>query len=206
MALDKQLLNTDFYHTRGATRKYDINQVRRQLAKAANQRMRRLEKEVSPITGNTYSFGAYDIAQEYLATKDKTRFSEALGLDRDLYDIIREITVLQGFLTSKSSTVRGQRAIEQKRVQTFVSKGIPESVAASKEFYEFLSSSTFTNLSKAFSSETLVEEFDRLAEEGATGEDIMKGFQEFEAQPGRKGFKDLVNTLNAKVLPKSGNS
>ena len=56
----------------------ELQRVRRQLAKVMNQRMVRLEQNKSPITGESYTFGAYDIMRDYLGAKDRNRFSEVL--------------------------------------------------------------------------------------------------------------------------------
>lgn len=208
--IDTELLETNFYQMSNSD-KMDLNSVRRQLAKAANQRMVRLEKATSDISGNNYAFGAYDIAQEFLSESGRHRFSEGLQLDRDMYDIIREITVLQNFLNSKSSRVGGQRAIEKQRVETFVKAGISSKTAKSKEFYDFLNSETFERLAGkvktkdatgkvkrtggVVNSEDLIEKYNKAADEGMKAEDIKAAFEEWQQTASKTGLKGLNKLL-----------
>lgn len=149
--------------------------VRRRLAKRTNQRLVRLERSVSNISGEAYHIGAYDLAQEYLreqknTDKKRLRFSEKLS-QRNAEDfgseteyrqfLLDEIAQLQSFLVSKSSTVGGNRAIEAKRVKTFKEAGISGEVATSKSFYNFITSAAYKFLdSRAVDSERLQELFD----------------------------------------------
>lgn len=210
--IETELLETNFYQMSNVEQ-MDLNSVRRQLAKAANQRMVRLEKATSNITGNTYAFGAYDIAQDFLSESGRHRFSEAMQLDRDMYDIIREITVLQNFLSAKSSRVGGQREIEKERVTTFVKAGISKEVASSKEFYDFLNSETFERLAGkskgrdengrikrtggVLNSEDIVDIYNRASDEGATHEEIMEAFEKWQNNAAETGIKGLLKTIKS---------
>lgn len=160
----------DYYHTSHTFK--ELQEVRRRLAKTANQRLVRLERAKSEVTGESYaSFGAADIAYEYLDRQGRNRFSEQLEFydskSQDSLSIRREIATLQSFISAKSSSVAGQKEIEAKRLKTFSGKGIAH--ASNKEFYAFLNSDTFKNYSKMFDSETVIELYDSAMEYNDAG-------------------------------------
>ena len=141
----------------------ELNAIRRTLAKRANQRLVRLERAYSDITGESYaSYGASEYAYNYLASQGRKRFSENKNYSDDFNLLRKEILEIQKFLGSKSSLVSGQREIEQKRIKTFESKGIRFS--GNKEFYDFLNSKDFADLSKSFDSDKIIELYDQSRE------------------------------------------
>lgn len=199
--IKSEKLTTNYYELVG---KADVYKIRRELAKSANQRMLRLERSVSPISGEHYTFGAYDIAHDYIKSTGKNRFSEAVQKNRDIYDVLNEISVLQAFLNSESSTIKGMHDIENRRVKTFESKGI--SFANTKEFYDFLNSASFTYLSThGFNSEDIIDLYQRSAEDGVDLNAIQKALDDFRDTPGRKSYKELVQKFDAKALKNSKN-
>ena len=211
MAIAKNLYETfDVY--RDVTTAADLQSIRRTLAKRANQRMVRLERAESKITGEKYDFGAIEIAKHYL--DGKKRFSENKSYTDDISKLRREITVLQGFLTSKSSTVKGMREIENARLKTFESgnwgakakygngKSRSLKFASTKEFYAFLNSSTFKKLtSSGFTSDQIVELYDNQRERLNGEEDALYEAMEQALEDYRNGqkatLKDLTSRLKA---------
>lgn len=174
MAKLQTLIETN-YNTKAYSVK-ELQAVRRQMAKAANQRMVRLETNFSPITGEAYTWGAHEHAQKYLKKKNrrgeegKLRYNEkatAIKTKRDLQD---EINELQAFLSAKTSRYGEQKKIEKARIETFESgkwggteeqpNGRKLKFASTKQFYDFLSSKLFKDLSKTFTSEQVVELYD----------------------------------------------
>lgn len=187
----------------------ELRTLRRQLAKAANQRLVRLENTKSDISGEEFTFGAYDIAMQYIEDSGRKRFSESLGYtpigrdtDTEAERLQGEIDVLQGFLGMKSSRVKGMRDIEKARVQTFEDKGI--TFASNKEFYDFLNSETFKNLTNnyIFTSETLIEEFQKAAEAGVSLSDIKDAVESYRRHSKRPSVKGLHNALMKKAPKK----
>ena len=184
----------------------DLKAVRRQLAKAANQRMLRLERSKSDITGESFAFGAYDIAKDYLDAKGRNRFRESKNVaNMDLWELKREINVLQGFINSKSSRVGGMKEIERQRVSAFESKGIK--FADTKEFYDFLNSNSFMYLTgnqkkkdgsygpTVIDSNTIIDMYNTYREKGLTPEQLQQALDDFRHAKGRKSQKRLVNTF-----------
>ena len=164
-----------------------LQAVRRKLAKRANQRMLRLERSASPITGKAYHVGAYDIAQAELG--DRKRFSEKLNYSTDITELKKEIGQLQAFLNAKSSTVAGNKQIEEARIATLTDLGrdeeghtpISEATARSAGFYDFISSKAFIYLSeKQVDSEGLQEIYDYYTEKkGLSYEDVQDIVDEY---------------------------
>lgn len=162
----------------------ELSQLRRKLAKRANQRMVRLERSSSPITGEAYHAGAYDLAQEYLRQTGRgTRFSESINYAKeDTYRLKREIMELDTFLHSKTSTVSGNKKAEQKRIETFTSSeyGLSAEVVASKGFYDFLQSEAYDYFVKnSFTSEQLMDVYNAYREEGASQYKIRQAIAKY---------------------------
>lgn len=181
----------------------ELQEIRRVLSKQANQRIVRLERASSRITGERFNtFGAVTDVYDYLGHKGRRRFSEQkTGVTR-IDELRREITVLQGFLGRKSSTVKGMREIENKRIQTFKNKGIKFS--SIKEFYEFLNSQTFKNLvSSGFTSEQIVEAYDSAREKESDSEVVekmSKALEEFRQGEKKVSIKNLEETLGITLI------
>lgn len=193
----------------------ELQQVRRQLSKVMNQRMKRLEDATSPVTGKKYTYGAYDIMQDYLKKEGRTgkaeglRFSETLSAGGKSEDQLKkEIRILQGFEDLPSSRVAGQRAIEQKRIETFVTpdkkktkrKGLHEPIVSDKDFYDFLNSSTFEEISRSISSDIIVEEYDRAADRGVSREKIEDALKEYMQKAERLSITGVRRKLRSRKL------
>lgn len=172
MARRDRALTADVYGNQYSTAQ--LQEIRRKLAKRANNSLRDLARNSSPITGEVYnSYGAAVDALDYLKARNRRYFSESLTLTENRTVLKAEIQRLQYFLTRPSHTVKGQREIEQKRIATFEKKGIH--FASSKEFYQFLNSSTFQSLRKLqYSSEQLIEDYERAREQGMTHDQAME--------------------------------
>ena len=189
-----------------------LQAVRRKLAKRANQRMVRLERSASPITGKAYHVGAYDIAQAELG--ERRRFSEKLNYSTDITELKKEIGQLQAFLNAKSSTVSGNVEIEEKRIATLTNLGrdeeghtpISEATARSAGFYDFISSKAFIYLSeKQVDSEGLQEIYDYYTEKkGLSYEDVQGIVDEYykRARDNENmtiSFREIAEELDALV-------
>lgn len=212
----KEDLTADVY--RGSYSLDELQRIRRTLAKRANQRIVRLERAESKVTGEKWNtFGAVTEVYDYLNRQKsgRTRFRETTQAFTDPQALKREITVLQGFLGRKSSLVSGMREIEQKRISSFETgkwgmkwkkTGIPNKplhFTSNKEFYDFLNSETFKGLvSTGFTSEQIVELYDsarvRLGEEedNAVSNAMSDALDEYRNK-GNASLKDLRRKMNA---------
>lgn len=143
----------------------ELQQMRRKLAKRANQRIVRLSRNKSIVTGEAYdSYGAVDLVYDYLRKQKDgkgglLRFSERQHVDMDKKALKKEISEIQNFLNAKTSTVKGQKKAETLRLEAFESGGV--SIATNKEFYNFMNSDVFTKALRGFDSATLVDVYDK---------------------------------------------
>lgn len=189
-----------------------LQAVRRKLAKRANQRMVRLERSASPITGKAYHVGAYDIAQAELG--DRRRFSEKLNYSTDITELKKEIGQIQAFLNAKSSTVAGNKQIEEARIATLTDLGrdeeghtpISEATARSAGFYDFISSKAFIYLSeKQVDSEGLQEIYDYYTEKKGLSYEEVQGIVDEYYKRARDNenmtisFREIAEELDALV-------
>ncbi len=187
-----------------------LQAVRRKLAKRANQRMVRLERSASPISGKAYHVGAYDIAQAELG--ERKRFSEKLNYSTDITELKKEIGQLQAFLNAKSSTVAGNKQIEEARIATLTNLGrdkeghtsISEATARSAGFYDFISSKAYIYLSeKQVDSEGLQEIYDYYTEKkGLSYEDVQSIVDEYYEKAHETmtiSFREIAEELDALV-------
>lgn len=180
--------------------KYDIEEVRKlrkKLAKRANARLESLEK-------HGYTKNAYRIATRYTEeTRGKKRFSEAMLKKAGIEYLRDEIEALREFLTSKSSTIKGNKEIEKERLEFFrrvrkVDKegkltGMGLEISDSEEFFKFLNSTEYKALAnKMISSSVLMEFYDSVKEsnDDVKYEELLKALEEY-----RKGKVKSVDDL-----------
>lgn len=183
----------DFNDLSGMSQR-ELSQTRRKLAKRANQRLLRLERSESPVTGEAYHAGAYDIALDYLRTIGREkRFSESINYTKtideesgetayNIYRLKREILELDTFLHSKTSTVSGNKAAEKKRIETFSGEkfGLSRETVSSKGFYDFLQSNAYEYfIQSSFTSEQMMEVYDIYRNTHASERYIRRGIEAY---------------------------
>lgn len=93
----------------------DLQAAVRKAAKAANQRLLRLERA-------DRTTGAYKIAQKYFKNTGRNRYKERVN-KLTYNELQKEYKALRSFISAKSSTVQGAKEIAYKRYLTAVSKG-----------------------------------------------------------------------------------
>lgn len=182
----------------------ELQSIRRKLAKRANQRMLRLERASSKVSGESYAdFGSIRLAKFYLG--DKRRFSESATAISSLKNLRKEINVLQKFLSSKTSTVQGIREIEDARIDAFSSGrwrgGSKLQHATSSSFFDFLSSDVFRKYRKLMSSDILLEMYD-LSRDMQSNDEIIDEldqlYDEYIRNETKVSVKELEKRLNIK--------
>lgn len=190
----------DYGHWNVWKESYSVRELRNrrvQLAKAANTRLRRLEKSTTISGKSMIDMPWFDTITGALEIQGRIRFSESYNVDKTITGIKNEITALETFLSMKSSTVGGFRQVEEQRVQSLVDAGLPEEVARHPNFYEFVSSETFASLvDTSLSSEDIMEFFETGQEEGLTVDEIIAEFEEFDrnSSAGWKGMLELLKS------------
>lgn len=199
--LQTKLLSYDA--NRGKHNPREMAEIRQGLAKIVNQRMRRLEKARSKITGESFNFGAIDYLYSFLAGKSRRRFSTALNpKDTNMKNMRAEINEMQTFLKSKSSSIAGMRDIERKRIETFNKKGIEFS--NTREFYQFLNSGIFQDFQTAgFTSEQVIEIYDQMRD--YESDEIIKEklndlLEQFRSGEKRANIKEIKKSTGVDLL------
>lgn len=180
----------------------DLQRIRRQLAKVMNQRMVRLEQAKSPVSGEAYTFGAYEKMQDYLDAKGRHRFSELKDPHMTAAQLKKEIKVLQGFEETPSSRVAGMRQIEKKRISAFTDKGMDPATVSNKDFYDFLNGQTFERISRIIDSDRIIEEYNRVSKEGASMNDIVKALDDYMDKAKRVSVKGIRQKLRMTTVKK----
>lgn len=93
----------------------ELRDAVRKAAKAANQRLVRLERR-------GYTNGVYERAMNNLVSTGRRRFKENTAKLTQA-ELRREYAALRDFIGAKTSTVQGRRDTEEKRYQTAVERG-----------------------------------------------------------------------------------
>ena len=129
---NKTLIHRDYINK--PRNRAKLIQERNQLARLTNSRLRALEKH-----GMTY--GAYKYTQPFLKGQKQKYFSAKANAKFTDKQLIHEISIMQSFLRSASSSVRGINRINKKRMETFEKNGIH--FESTEEFMNFIQSSAF---------------------------------------------------------------
>lgn len=177
----------------------ELLERRATLAKAVNSRLRRLEGQKSISGRNVLDYKQFDTIMEALDFKGRRRFSEAVNQPSlSLYALKNEIVLFESFLEMKSSTIGGLRRLEDKRVNSFIEKGVPESIASDPEFYRFLDSETFDDLANTdYTSEDIIDIFESASDNNLTLEQIIEEFEAFRSskKERRSGWKAMLERV-----------
>ena len=186
-------------------RSYSRNELekrRRRLAKVANSRILKLIRGKSYITGESFiKAPQFVTVLSYLNTQSRQRFSEVQSpKNMSDFELKREITVLEDFLQMQSSTVGGYRVIEDKRINSFIMKGVPEEIATNPEFWRFLSSETFRQLElTTMTSEDIIDYFGDDNDSKLTLEEIISTFEQHLQTPNAT-YQDLQRRFKTQTL------
>lgn len=120
---------SDFTTLHKAMNVTELDAYRRKIAKTANQRLLRLERESAKRekSGRTPINFSNMGAVTWLKGKGRKRFRETLAKDPDDIDfesLRDEITIITNFLNAESSSVLGRKEIAEKIKRTYRDKGI----------------------------------------------------------------------------------
>lgn len=125
------------------------------LAMKVNRQLKRLEK-------HNFDYYAYNDIVAFTQTEyDTNRLLNSEKLEYDWHNIGRQMEISEKFLRRESSTVEGQRAILNRRIDTFKRMDIfPENIsnAKAKNFLRFLANEEVAQISEVYgNSETVIE-------------------------------------------------
>lgn len=107
--------------------------------------------------------------------------------------------MLEKFLATQTSTVGGARRVESSRMQALIEKGISTETASNPEFYKFLNSSTFNELTYEYlDSEDVLDIYSRASDNGLSAKEIDRMFEDHmkKKRPSRQDiYKELDRLL-----------
>lgn len=102
------------------------------VAREVNKRLRQLERR-------GYDYGGYNTPIHFTNTMyDSNRFAYSKQMDEDYMLMSTQTQIGLKFLNYESSTVEGQRAIEERRRQTFIEMEIIDEDYSQRKFRNFL--------------------------------------------------------------------
>lgn len=151
----------------------ELNTERLRLARIANRRLRALE-----AAGR--DFWAYDRATNYTQrSRGSNRYSQKKEWNGTVEGLKQELEELISFLNSKTSTVSGSKAVENKIITKHKTRG--RTLSEPTRFFNFLQSDMYKRLAnKYISSEKLQDYYDRRVEDDISDEKIEATLKAFE--------------------------
>lgn len=153
-------------------------QYLKKIVQRANKRMQRLEKS------NLYSY-AYQRAERDLSFLNRTRFSYR---QKTPEDIINEIYRVEAFLAHESSLVQNVRKLQTRAFETLAVRinstngiDIRGLNLNRNDFYRFLNSQQFKDMSGRYGSDWVIEDMARALDTDpqSTIKDVIKEYNDF---------------------------
>ena len=155
------------------------------LFKATNDVAREVNKRLRALERRGYNYGAYFTATHFTETMyDTNRFKMPADMDDDWYLMATQTQIGLKFIEKRSSTVEGQREIENERYNSFIEKEIiPEGYSGRKfkNFLRFLGEEETTAMTKSWTDSDRVVEmiFDAYNKVRTTRKGMRNLFQKF---------------------------
>lgn len=190
----------------------EVERLRVQLAKRANQRLVRLERRrsesgelLSEIGVAQYAYSQIKQIRHIESTKSgKLRFRESPV--KDVTSARQELFALQSFLNQETSKAGTAARYVSKTEQTLREAGI--TAAKNKSFYNFLNSSAFTALKETLSSDDIVEIYNKAYESGNSHKKVQQIMTQYLAEREAAGktpdIKSLSKELGVKPITGRG--
>ena len=186
-----------------------VEELRRKLAKRANQRLVRLERAdlgtgetLADLSTAQYAYEQIaQIRKQAAGTGSKVKTSSQRFRETKVKDAMsarQELYVLQSFLGQRMSRVAPAKKAINKTARYFLERGV--SVGSYKSFYNFLNSRMFDELKKqGISSDDLIEYYTKAHESGKTFKEIDKIISAYI----KENAGGEVSTVTAKGLAQS---
>ena len=169
--------------------------VLRQLAKRANQRLVRLER-----AGQTQY--AYGIARKYLQDIGRNRFAETEKRIKNLTrsQLTGEINAAIEFLTAKTSTLSGIKAVQKSAVDRLRAMGYN---VDNGDFFAFLKSDEYKAALRKITSDEIMRQLDEALYNGVSLDTIIADYRDYLA--GEKTFQEIEKSeKTGAYMSKSG--
>ena len=164
--------------------KTELQKELKRLTNLANSRLRNLEK-------SGYTQHAYRYASKALG-KEKPRYKARLKTSRA--DLRFQIGKVLEFINKQTSTITGEKEVLAKSTE-WAESIVGEDRQTIDDFFDFLSSQQFKDLSKVMDSNQVVEMYSQNIKSGATKADMQKAFSEF--QSGRLNNKQVAERMES---------
>ena len=169
--------------------------LRGRLAKEANRRMTMLENSKSEISGQPYTYGAYEhYAVRYLKGAKQKRFGRLRKSDDK--NLVHEINVLQKFLKAPSSLVSNMKKFEKNAQKSFHKMGLKRTYT--KSFYEFITSGAWQEMRKVLPSEEIISFVAGVADNAKDYKRMMKLMRDYMQQVDETSVDDFKNYVNSR--------
>lgn len=163
-------------------------QILRTLAKRANSRLLSLER--NGYTKNAYEKTRYNIDKIYGKRENrKTRFSERVTKLSNT-QVSREIKAVTEFLTSESSTIRGNKKIRKSR-ENWVKANLGVNVENIDEFFEYMEVFASNRIHDYLDSKQVMKDINAAVEQGMSKEELEQVYENF-----KKGMFKAEKTLD----------
>lgn len=169
--------------------------VLRQLAKRANQRLVRLER-----AGQTQY--AYGIAKKYLQDIGRNRFAETEKRIKNLSraQLTGEINAVIKFLTAKTSTLSGIKAVQNSAVERLRAMGYN---VDNGDFFAFLKSDEYKAALRKITSDEIMCQLDEALYNGVSLDTIIADYRDYLS--GEKTFQEIEKSeKSGAYMSKSG--
>ena len=155
--------------------------VLRQLAKRANQRLVRLER----ASQTQYAYG---IAKKYLQDIGRNRFAETEKRIKNLTrsQLTSEINAAIEFLTAKTSTLSGIKAVQKSAVDRL--RGMGYNVD-NGDFFAFLKSDEYKAALRKITSDEIMRQLDEALYTGVSLDTIIADYRDYLS--GEKTFQEI---------------
>lgn len=168
----------------------DLRPVVRKAAKAANQRLLRLERAGATDRGIYKS-----VTARLKSQTGKTRFKERTQGISDIFELKAEYELLRTFLSAETSTVQGRAIVDRRRYETAKSRGFKGSQT---DFYDAVERYFSEVVAQQFSSDVVYDII-------TSGDDdiidsVMRKAKDYEQSKGQS----LIDYLKAKKEKSGG--
>lgn len=166
----------------------DLQRYRKSLAKKMNARIRTFEKHG---LGEQIRY-QYDYLKDRLTRSGK--FSEAKKPKLSDEQLKDEILELRSLLEKKSSTYTGFRKQVAERAAKLKEYGV---ITANdvESFSEFMSTRAYAELEEEYSSYLIMEQYNRIADDRYTVDDITKAFETWKSERGERNVDEILRGM-----------
>lgn len=166
----------------------DLQRYRKSLAKKMNARIRTFEKHG---LGEQIRY-QYEYLNDRLTKSGK--FSEAKKPRLSEQEVKDEILELRSLLEKKSSTYTGFRKQVAERAAKLREYGVITADDV-ESFSEFMATRAYAELEEEYSSYLIMEQYNRIADDRYTADEIAKAFETWKAERGDRNVDEILRGM-----------